>query len=154
VKVVGCAGGFLLGVVAGAFLFAAVEAIHPGTEDDFYSAAGGIPAAILFLITLALGMVGGILGVRRTRGQTVPTTVMLAGIPVTLDSLERLVADVEEPTASKLARAIEHKAVILNLNIQDRELLLRAMKDPPTGLEKLHAVLLREHTARARGDMA
>ena len=36
----------------------------------------------------------------------------------------------------------------------DRELIRRALDDPPAGLEELRGVLLGEHTARARGDMA
>jgi hypothetical protein len=75
---------------------------------------------------------------------------MLAGVPVRRRFVKQLAAEVDEPTASKLARAVEHKAVILNLDIDDRERLLQAMEHAPAGLAELRGVLLAEHTRRQR----
>ena len=43
---------------------------------------------------------------------------------------------------------------VLALTIPERETIIRALDDPPRGLEELRAVLLREHVGRARGDVA
>ena len=39
---------------------------------------------------------------------------------------------------------------MLALTIPQRETIIRALDDPPPGLEELHAVLLREHVGRVR----
>ena len=39
---------------------------------------------------------------------------------------------------------------VLALTIPERELIIRALDDPPSGLEELRAVLLREHVGRVR----
>lgn len=79
---------------------------------------------------------------------------MLAGVSVRLRFVKQLAAKVEEPTASKLTRAIKDKTVVVNLDIDDRERLLRAMESAPAELAELRGVLLAEHYARARGDTA
>lgn len=67
---VGCVTGVFVGVLVGSFLFAAVAVIYPGTEDDFYDAAHGIPAAVLLLNVFAFGIGGGVAGARLTGGLT------------------------------------------------------------------------------------
>ena len=39
---------------------------------------------------------------------------------------------------------------ILALDIPERETIIRALDDPPPGLEELRVVLLREHVGRVR----
>ena len=39
---------------------------------------------------------------------------------------------------------------MLALDIPERETIIRALDDPPAGLEELRAVLLQEHTWRQR----
>ena len=39
---------------------------------------------------------------------------------------------------------------VLALTIDERETIIRALDDPPPGLEELRAVLLREHVGRVR----
>ena len=39
---------------------------------------------------------------------------------------------------------------MLALTIPERETIIRALDDPPLGLEELRAVLLREHVGRVR----
>ena len=39
---------------------------------------------------------------------------------------------------------------VLALTIPERETIIRALDDPPPGLEELRAVLLREHVGRVR----
>jgi len=71
-----------------------------------------------------------------------------------IDCLElaRLVDD--DALGSRLETAYRRKTRVLALTIDERELILRALDEPPAGLEELRRVLLGEHTARARGDMA
>ena len=80
----------------------------------------------------------------------------LAGVPVTDEAvleLARLVDDAE--LADRLETAYSRMTRVLPLTIPEREAVLDAIaEDPPAGLEELRAVLLREHTARARGEMA
>jgi len=75
---------------------------------------------------------------------------MLAGIPVSTDLVGKLARLVDEPTATVLHRALEAEVVILALTIADRERILRALADPPAGLEELRAVLLKEQAWRTR----
>ena len=39
---------------------------------------------------------------------------------------------------------------VLALTIPEREMIIRALDDPPPGLEEVRAVLLREHVGRVR----
>jgi hypothetical protein len=67
---VGCVTGLFVGMLVGSFLFATVALIYPDTEDDFYGAAYGIPAAVLLLSVFAFGIGGGVVGARLTEGRT------------------------------------------------------------------------------------
>ena len=80
----------------------------------------------------------------------------LAGLPIPgTDVLElaRLIDD--QALAERLEAAYGNGARILALEIQERESIVRALDDPPTkALAELRAVLLQEHVARVRGEMA
>ena len=62
--------------------------------------------------------------------------------------LARTVGDEELET--RLRSALAHDVKVLALEIDERELILRALEDPPAGLEELRAVLLQEHVGRVR----
>jgi len=79
-----------------------------------------------------------------------PTTVTLAGIPVKRELVEWLAQTTDEPTAGRLERALTLGTRLLALEINEREQILRALDDPPAGLEELRGVLLQEHVGRAR----
>ena len=80
----------------------------------------------------------------------------LAGLPTPgTDVLElaRLIDD--RALAERLETAYGNGASILALEIQERESIVRALDDPPTkALAERRAVLLQEHVARVRGEMA
>ena len=57
------------------------------------------------------------------------------------DLVQHIAAHVNEPTPSKLGRALANETRILALEILDRELILRVLEDPPAGLEELGACL-------------
>ena len=80
----------------------------------------------------------------------------LAGLPIPgTDVLElaRLIDD--QALAERLETVYGNGARILALEIQERESIVRALDDPPTkALAERRAVLLQEHVARVRGEMA
>jgi hypothetical protein len=83
--------------------------------------------------------------------------VFVAGIPVRDESILELARLVEDPDlARRLEDAYGRMTKILGLSIAERETIIRALDDPPPGLEELRAVLLREHVRpsarRARVD--
>ena len=64
--------------------------------------------------------------------------------------LANLVGD--EQLEWRLRNALAREVRVLALEIDEREMMIRALEDPPAGLEEPRAVLLREHVARVRGD--
>ena len=77
--------------------------------------------------------------------------MFLAGIPVRGDlilELARLVDD--DALAERLEDAYGRDVQILGLDIPERETIIRALEDPPAGLEELRAALLQEYTWRQR----
>ncbi len=44
--------------------------------------------------------------------------------------------------------------MVLGLSIAERETIIRALDDPPPGLEELRGVLLAEHVGRKREGLA
>ena len=84
------------------------------------------------------------------RKQQVFPTITLAGVAVNRDLVQHIAAHVDEPTASKLERALANETRILALEIEDRELILRALEDCPDGLTELRATVLQEHVGRKR----
>ena len=54
--------------------------------------------------------------------------------------------DLQTTLRSVLARDIH----VLALEVHERDMILRALEDPPAGLEELRAVLLQEHVWRQR----
>jgi hypothetical protein len=77
--------------------------------------------------------------------------VFVAGIPVRDElilELARLVDDAE--LAERLEDRYRREVKVMALDIADRETILRALADPPAGLEELGAVLLQEVEWRRR----
>ena len=85
----------------------------------------------------------------------VPTIAHLAGLPVRDELVLALARLVDHPDlAGRLETAYGRCTRVLALTVPERETILVALDDPPAGLEKLRGVLLGEHTARVRGEMA
>ena len=80
--------------------------------------------------------------------------MMLAGIPVTADSVAGLAAMVRAAGADQLAdrleRALRDEVKLLGLKIGGRSTVLAALEDPPKGLAELRGVLMSEHQWRQR----
>jgi hypothetical protein len=77
--------------------------------------------------------------------------VHLAGIPVRDDlilELTRLVDD--DDLAGRLEDCYRREVKVMALEIVERESIIRALDDPPPGLEELRVVLLAEHVGRKR----
>jgi hypothetical protein len=75
----------------------------------------------------------------------------LAGVPLRDEAvleLARLVDD--DALSARLETAYGRVTKVLGLTIPDRETIIRALDNPPPGLEELRAVLLREHIGRVR----
>ena len=62
--------------------------------------------------------------------------------------LARLVDD--DALANRLESAYGRDVKVLALDIPERETIIRALEDPPPGLEELRGVLLEEHVWRHR----
>lgn len=81
--------------------------------------------------------------------------MFLAGLPIREDlilALARLVDD--EALAERLESAYGRDVKVLGLDIAERETIIRALDDPPPGLEELRAVLLQEHVWRKQEGLA
>jgi hypothetical protein len=84
-----------------------------------------------------------------------PTSMTLAGIPVRRELVEWIADQLQDhPAGNRLRRALDNDTRILGLEVIERETILRALDDPPAGLEELRAVLLREHVGRVREGLA
>jgi hypothetical protein len=81
--------------------------------------------------------------------------VFLAGLPVRDELILELARLVDDPDlADRLERAYGDRIRILALDIPERETIIRALEDPPAGLEELRAVLLQEHVGRVHDGLA
>jgi hypothetical protein len=81
--------------------------------------------------------------------------VFLAGVQVRDElvlELARLVND--DSLASRLEDCYGRGVKVLGLKIAERETIIRALDDPPCGLEELRATLLAEHVGRLRDGLA
>ena len=69
-----------------------------------------------------------------------PSTITLAGIPVAREHVQWLAENIDEPTSTRLHRALSYETRLLGLEINEREQIFRALDDPPAGLEELRGV--------------
>lgn len=77
--------------------------------------------------------------------------MFLAGIPIRDElilELARMVDDDE--LADRFEDCYRREVKVLGLDVSERETILRALEDPPGGLEELRAVLLQEVAWRQR----
>jgi hypothetical protein len=56
----------------------------------------------------------------------------------------------DDAFSARLETAYSRMTKVLALTIPERETIIRALDNPPPGLEELRAVLLREHVGRVR----
>jgi hypothetical protein len=79
-------------------------------------------------------------------------TVELAGIPIARENLlyltDRLALVGADDTAALLLVADASGDEIVGLSINDREVIISVLDEPPGGLAQLRAVLLAEHVGR------
>jgi hypothetical protein len=71
--------------------------------------------------------------------------VFIAGVPVSSElvlALARLVKDPE--LAAKLEQRVRRDLVVIRLDDRERTIVLKALAEPPTGLEDVRAALLEE----------
>jgi hypothetical protein len=89
---------------------------------------------------------------RDPRRQHPPTAIVLAGIPARREHVAWIANELDnDPTARRLRDALERDVRILGLDVAERdEAIIRALDEPPAGLEELRATLLQEHTWRQR----
>ena len=77
--------------------------------------------------------------------------MFLAGIPVRGDLILELARLIDDAAlAERLEDAYGRDVKILGLDIPEGETIIRALEDPPPGLEELRGVLLREVEWRRR----
>ena len=77
--------------------------------------------------------------------------MFLAGIQIPDHLVLELARLVDDPNlADRLEDCYRREVRVLGLGIDERETIIRALEDPPTGLEELRAVLLHEHVWRQR----
>ena len=77
--------------------------------------------------------------------------MFLAGIPVPDHLVLELARRVDDALlANRLTVFYRRQTDVLPLKISERETIIRALDDPPPGLENLRAVLLQEYTWRQR----
>ena len=79
----------------------------------------------------------------------------LAGVAVRPELVLELARLVDHPDfAERLETAYGREVKVLGLSIPERETIIRALDDPPAGLEELRGVLLAEHVGRTRDGLA
>ena len=81
--------------------------------------------------------------------------MQLAGIEIRDGLVLELARLVDDPVlAGRLDYAYVNGTEIVGLTIDERETIIRALADPPRGLEELRGVLLVEHAGRKRDGLA
>jgi len=71
--------------------------------------------------------------------------MFLVGLPVRDDLVLELARLVDDPKlADRLEDCYRRDVNVLALELEERETILRALDDPPAGLEELRAVLLQD----------
>lgn len=76
--------------------------------------------------------------------------VFLAGVPVQSSLVLELATLVKDPRlADKLERGVKRDVIVIGLDDDERALVLKALADPPHGLEDVRQTLLAEQSRRA-----
>ena len=81
--------------------------------------------------------------------------MFVSGIPIRDELILELARLIDDPElATRLEDCYGRDVKVLGLSIAERETILRALDDPPSGLEELRGVLLAEHVGRKREGLA
>ena len=76
--------------------------------------------------------------------------MFLAGVPVQSSLVLELATLVKDPRlADKLGRGVQRDVIVIGLDDDERALVLKALADPPHGLEDVRETLLAEQSRRA-----
>lgn len=79
--------------------------------------------------------------------------VFLCGVPIQSTLVLELATLVRDPAlADKLERGVTRDLIVIGLTDDERTLVLRALADPPLGLEEVRDTLLAEQSRRAPVD--
>jgi len=79
--------------------------------------------------------------------------VFLCGVPIQSTLVLELATLVRDPAlAGKLERGVTRDLIVIGLTDDERTLVLRALADPPVGLEEVRETLLAEQSRRAQID--
>jgi hypothetical protein len=79
--------------------------------------------------------------------------VFLCGVPIQSTLVLELATLVrDQALANKLERGVTRDLIVIGLTDDERTLLLRALADPPVGLEEVRDTLLAEQSLRAQVD--
>ena len=79
--------------------------------------------------------------------------VFLCGVPIQSTLVLELATLVRDPVlAGKLERGVTRDLIVIGLTDDERTLVLKALADPPVGLEEVRGTLLAEQSRRAQVD--
>ena len=79
--------------------------------------------------------------------------VFLCGVPIQSTLVLELATLVrDQALADKLERGVTRDLIVIGLTDNERTLVLRALADPPVGLEEVRDTLLAEQSLRAQVD--
>ena len=79
--------------------------------------------------------------------------VFLCGVPIQSTLVVELATLVrDQALADKLERGVTRDLIVIGLTDDERTLVLRALADPPVGLEEVRDTLLAEQSLRAQVD--
>ena len=70
--------------------------------------------------------------------------MLVGGVPIDERLLGELARVVDRKLAQRLDTALLYRAKVLGLTVVEREAILKALENPPPGLEELRATLLRD----------
>ncbi|HET9288771.1 MAG TPA: hypothetical protein VFO26_14550 [Gaiella sp.] len=68
----------------------------------------------------------------------------MGGVPIDERLLRELARVVDRKLAQRLDTALLYRAKVLGLTVAERESILKALENPPPGLEELRAILLQD----------
>jgi hypothetical protein len=70
--------------------------------------------------------------------------MLVGGVPIDERLLRELARVVDRKLAQRLDTALLYRAKVLGLTVAERESILKALENPPPGLEELRAILLQD----------
>jgi hypothetical protein len=70
--------------------------------------------------------------------------MLVGGVPIDERLLRELARVVDRKLAQRLDTALLYRAQVLGLTVAEREAILKALENPPPGLEELRDILLQD----------